>query len=258
MNEEIINLITYFIIYSFIGWVLESVLKTIVSKKPVNSGFLNGPICPIYGIGAIIMYVFLDDVSQKPLIAFCLGFVVLSIWEYAVGTLLEKLFETKYWDYSNHKFNLQGRVCLTNSICWGVLGVLFIDVLHPFMQDVLSGFNQEWILYADITIMVIMLIDLIVSVNVILGMKEKLMRIEELNNSIKEKLNDAKQKGKDIEIKNESVQLIIDDLNKKRNKIVRKSYKTAMRLKMAFPTMKSEQITNFINQKMDYFKKDKN
>ena len=111
MDLNFTNIIAYFIIYSFLGWVLESVYKTLYQKKLVNSGFLYGPFCPIYGFGAIIMYLFLDEVANKPIITFCLGFVILSIWEYVVATILEKIFNTKYWDYSNNMFNLNEEVC---------------------------------------------------------------------------------------------------------------------------------------------------
>lgn len=257
MENNLINLVTYFIIYSFFGWVLESVVKTIALRKPVNSGFLYGPFCPIYGFGAIIMYLFLEDVSNKPIVTFCLGFVVLSIWEYAVGTLLEKLFHTKYWDYSDHKFNLSGRVCLTNSIFWGILGVVFIDIIHPLIQSGLDKINPEWILIADIVIILMILIDVIISVNIVLGMKDKIKRVEELNEKIKEKLEEIKQKGKDLEIKNESLQAVVDDLKKRRDRIIRHSYRYVYRIKKAFPTMKSEQITNFLNQKIEPFKREK-
>ena len=98
--QVLFELITYFIIYSFLGWLIESVYKSIFEKKIINSGFLHGPFCPIYGMGAIIMYLILQDFKGNPLVIFILGFVVLSIWEYIVGVLLEKLFKTQYWDYS--------------------------------------------------------------------------------------------------------------------------------------------------------------
>ena len=125
MDIDIIKILTYFIIYSFLGWLLESVFKTILEKKIVNSGFLHGPFCPIYGIGAIIMYLGLNNFSKYPILVFILGFLILSIWEYIVGWGLEKLFNTKYWDYSKNKFNIKGRVCLMNSLFWGVLGMIF-------------------------------------------------------------------------------------------------------------------------------------
>lgn len=122
----IIKTLDYFFIYSFIGWVLESVYKTIYEKKLVNSGFLYGPFCPIYGLGALIMYAFLSGYNDNPLHVFVIGFVILSIWEYIVAWAIEKVLHEKYWDYSNNKFNINGRVCLLNSLFWGILGVIYI------------------------------------------------------------------------------------------------------------------------------------
>lgn len=257
MENELLNLVTYFIIYSFFGWVLESIFKTVNARKFVNSGFLFGPFCPIYGFGAIIMYLFLRDTSSNIVLTFCLGFVALSIWEYAVGTLLEKAFNTKYWDYSERKFNLSGRVCLENSIFWGILGVVFINIMHPLVVDGLSKINQEWILIADVVIMLLIIIDSIINININLAMKNKLKHIEELNDRIKEKIEEIKQKGKDKEIKSESLQAVVDSLKKKREKIIIRSYRHIYRIKRAFPTIKSEQITKLLDKKSDFLRKDK-
>ncbi|MBR3162493.1 MAG: hypothetical protein IKF17_00110 [Clostridia bacterium] len=250
--EMFINLLTYFLIYSFLGWCIESVFKSFCEKKLVNSGFLYGPFCPIYGYGAIIMYIFLDDVRSKPFITFCLGFVVLSIWEYAVGVFLEKVFHRKYWDYSKNKFNLQGRVCLLNSIFWGVLGVLFIDIIHPFVTSLLSNISYTTIIYCDICLVVAIAIDTIVSISNNFSIATQLKRVEELNNSIKEKIEEIKNKGKNVE---KSLQDTLEELKNKRAKIIRKSYRQIVRLKRAFPSLKSEEFTKFLSDKKDFFKK---
>lgn len=121
MKEQLFNILTYFVIYSFLGWVMESIVRSVSEKKLINTGFLVGPMCPIYGIGAMIMLLFLDRFENNILLLFIVSIVVLTIWEYLVGVLLETIFKTKYWDYSDQKFNFQGRVCLTNSICWEYL-----------------------------------------------------------------------------------------------------------------------------------------
>ena len=99
IDINIFQLITYFIIYSFLGWVMESIVRTIAEKKIINTGFLYGPFCPIYGFGAIIMLLFLKTFDKNWIILFLASFVILSLWEYLVGVLLEKMFHTKYWDY---------------------------------------------------------------------------------------------------------------------------------------------------------------
>ena len=138
MDNTFFHILAYFVIYSFLGWVLESIVRTICERKIINTGFLIGPFCPIYGFGAIIMILFLDGFKNNILLLFFISVIVLTLWEYVVGVLLEKLFHTKYWDYSDHKFNYKGRICLTNSIAWGILGVLFINYIHPFIIRMLS------------------------------------------------------------------------------------------------------------------------
>ena len=136
MENQFFSMLTYFIIYSILGWILESVFRSICEKKLINTGFLKGPFCPIYGIGAIIMITLLSGIKDAPVLLFLISFIVLTIWEYLVGVLLEKLFKTKYWDYSDHKFNYKGRICLTNSLAWGILGVLFTKYIHPFIENI--------------------------------------------------------------------------------------------------------------------------
>ena len=143
MEQKLFELLTYFIVYSFLGWIMESIVRSIAEKKIINTGFLIGPICPIYGIGAIIITSFLSQFQNNLILLFIIAIVVLTTWEYLVGIILEKMFNTKYWDYSDQKFNFQGRICLVNSICWGVLAVVFIKYIHPSVQQIISRIDSR-------------------------------------------------------------------------------------------------------------------
>ena len=257
MEINFLNILTYFILYSFLGWVLESVFKTILQKKPVNSGFLNGPFCPIYGIGAIIMFVFLKGFKDNSILLFFIAFLILSIWEYIVGFLLEKIFKTKYWDYSDRKINIHGRVCLMNSIFWGILGVVYINYINPFMVQLLSLIDTKIVLYLDIILSVGLIIDCIISIISIVEIDSALKYIDELNYEIKSKLDEIKIITKTIDKSKGSVQSIIDELNKEKDKFVERLYKRIDRLKTAFPTMKSEKITEILNYKLEFRNKSK-
>lgn len=241
-GTEIINLIVYFIIYSFFGWILESIVKTILTKKIVNSGFLYGPFCPIYGIGAIIMLLFLGKFKNDIIILFAMGFLVLSMWEYAVGVLLEKVFQTKYWDYTENFCNIKGRVCLLNSLFWGFLGVIFIRVIHPFIENYINQISQTTIIIASVTIGIWMLIDFIVTSIKVKNIQLKVDRLKEITETIKAKLEEVKEIGESKTINIESIQKVIEDLKYKQTKIKRKLYRQTNRLRKAFPTMKSEVI----------------
>ena len=258
MNISLLELITYFIIYSFLGWTMESVVRSISERKLINTGFLKGPFCPIYGIGATIMFLFLDGFENKPILLFGIAFIMLTSWEYIVGVLLETVFHTKYWDYSEHKFNFQGRICLTNSICWGILGVLFVKYIHPFIQEMIAKVDTNLLNYIIAILFVILIADTISSIIHVKNIKATLEKIENTNKEIKEKLKEIKalKKGKEEKsIATENIQQMIENLKKKRNKIILHLYKNVYRLKKAFPTINTKEITEVLNQKIELRKK---
>lgn len=263
MEKQLFLLLTYFLIYSVLGWIMESVFRSVSEKKIINTGFLRGPICPIYGFGAIIMITILSRFSNNIVLLFIASVVILTFWEYIVGVLLEKMFHTKYWDYSDHKINFQGRICLTNSIYWGILGVVFLKFIHPFMQELVGKINID-ILYFIIAISsLVFLVDVITSIVKVLNIQKALEKVEELNNEIKEKLNEIKMAAKEAE-KNaeklaitENIQKLVDDLNRKRNRIILRLYKNVYRLKKAFPAIDTKEVREILNKKIE-FKKIKN
>lgn len=259
MECNIFNLLTYFIIYSIAGWVLESVYRSFCEKKLINTGFLYGPFCPIYGIGAIIMFLFLEKFQGKLLILFLISFFVLSLWEYIVGAFLEKVFKTRYWDYSKQKINIKGRVCLFNSICWGVLGVFFITYIHPYVEKNIELMNPYILRIVIYIIAIIVLIDSIVSIIKTKNIKLALQRVEELNNQIKEKIEEIKKiNNKNIKTDIvENMQKTVETLKKKKNRLYRSLYRRVYRLKKAFPDIQSKEITEILNKKKELVKKEK-
>ena len=263
MNFNLFEILTYFIIYSVLGWIMESIVRSICEKKIINTGFFKGPCCPIYGIGAIIMFLFLDSFENKPILIFFLSTIILTLWEYLVGVLLEKLFNTKYWDYSDQKFNFQGRICLVNSICWGILGVVFIKYIHPFVQSIVSRVDKNVLTFTMIIFTIVFFVDMIVSIINVKNIKSTLNKIEEMNREIKEKLKELKdlniKKEKEIEKSAlENMQQIVEDLKRKRNKTILRLYKNVYRLKKAFPAINTKEITEVLNKKIELRKKEKN
>lgn len=256
MRYTIFNLLTYFIMYSIAGWMLESTYRSIREKRIINSGFLLGPFCPIYGTGAIIMLLFLEKFKGNVIALFIISFLVLSTWEYLVGVLLEKIFKTKYWDYSDHKINIKGRVCLSNSIYWGILGVLFIEYIHPFIEKNIGLINPVFLNTMIVIVVVLFIVDTIISVITTINIKTALDKTEELNNQIKEKLEEIKNlSSKDI--KNdiiENLQNKIEALKNKKNRLFRRLYRKVYRLKKAFPDIQSKEITEILSRKIELIK----
>lgn len=247
----IVKIISYFILYSFVGWTIESVFKSILQKKWVNSGFLNGPFCPIYGIGALIMFLCLNKLNNNIFLVFIVGFFVLSIWEYIVGVFLEKAFHTKYWDYTGNKFNIKGRVCLFNSICWGVLSVLFIHFWHPFISAQIDKIPEN-ILVIIVSILSAYIVgDTIQSVVKTKNLDKRLEKLKELNETIKEKLSELNNIKITRPDYSKNLQEIVDKLQVQQKSLKHKVLRQTTRLKKAFPTMKSEKISEFLNQKIE-------
>lgn len=180
-----------FLIYSFMGWSIEVVNSLISEKKFVNRGFMLGPYCPIYGYSAIIMVLYLDQYRDNVLTVFLLAVVVCSVVEYLVSYVMEKLFNARWWDYSNRKFNINGRVCLTNAFLFGILGVILVYFINPFLYKLISKMNTKVLMIISIILLVLFVIDFITSMGVTCKLKNSMKRIkkdstEEMNKKVKE------------------------------------------------------------------------
>ena len=252
METEIIKIIFYFFLYSFLGWAMESIYLTIGQRKIVNTGFLYGPFCPIYGFGAVVLYILLNHLHGNPLAIFSVGFIVLSIWEYFVGYLLEKIFKTKYWDYSNNKFNINGRVCLLNSIYWGFLSVFFIEIWNPWVEMQFSKLTINVFLYIDIILVTYMLIDFIFSAIKATNLRKRISKLIKLGESLKERVEELKKSSS--EKQKVALQNIIDDLKLKQKRYKKKTDKQIEKLKIAFPTVQSDHIKEYLRLKVQEIK----
>ena len=124
-----------FLTYSILGWLIEVIVCTIETKKFVNRGFLIGPYCPLYGVSALLMVWFLHDYKNDLLILFAMSIFICSVTEYITSYTLEKIFKARWWDYRHLKLNINGRVCMINSIVFGILGILLIVYINPFLLD---------------------------------------------------------------------------------------------------------------------------
>ena len=132
-NENQKNVL-YFFIYSFLGWILETAFCLVTQAKFMKRGFLYGPVCPMYGFAAVIMIQLLKNVKTNTVGKFAICMIVFTVFEYVVAVVLESLFGLRWWDYSNEVLNFQGRISLPYSIAWGILGVIFVDKIHPAVK----------------------------------------------------------------------------------------------------------------------------
>ena len=130
-GTDVYHLIASFVIYSILGWLLESIYMSFCNKKLTNRGFAKGPFCPIYGFGATIGYLVLVPLKDKYVLLFCTGAVIATIFEYIVGRAMIKLLGELWWDYNNKPFNFQGIICLESTLAWGVYAIGVVQ----FLQD---------------------------------------------------------------------------------------------------------------------------
>lgn len=175
MLYTVVTYILYFFCYSFIGWIVESTYCSFGEKKLVNRGFLTGPIIPIYGAGTLTMAVCLTPIKNldisipigsfhlpiTPIFVFLAGIVVCDIVEFITSYVMEKLFHARWWDYSNKKFNIQGRICLQHSMYWGVGSVIFLYLIHPITEYCFSRLIETVGYIACAVFLVIFIIDVI-------------------------------------------------------------------------------------------------
>lgn len=182
------ELYAYFMIYSFLGWAMESTYVSINAKKWVNRGFINGPFCPIYGTGALLILLALKPVSDSILLLFLGGFVIATVVEYLIGLILEKLFHATWWDYSQKPFNIKGRVCLERSVEWGVLTAFVMRVVAACDCDFVAAIPRAWGEFAATLLLAYLAVDTTITVLHILRFNEKLASLSEAHDALQKKL----------------------------------------------------------------------
>lgn len=166
-----------FIIYAFLGWILEVTCKLIEYKKFINRGFLIGPYCPIYGWGAIAITFLLYRYSYDPLILFLMTMLTCSILEYSTSWIMEKLFKARWWDYSKRKFNIDGRVCLGTMVPFGLFGMFLTYVSNPYIVRLFNKVDVNTLNIIAIVILILYLIDNVISTVVILGFRKTAVQV---------------------------------------------------------------------------------
>lgn len=174
----IIDYFLWFIIYSFFGWLWETGLYILRDKRFVNRGFLNGTLCPIYGVGACASIAILYGRVSNPVFLFLFGLIICTAVEYVTHWLLEVLFHATWWDYSKQKFNIKGRVCLTSAVFFGICITALIIFVHPFVSKMTSELPQLTKLVIAIIIYTVLLIDTTLTVNVLVDLDRKLQAIQ--------------------------------------------------------------------------------
>ena len=188
----ITQLFLLFLFYSFVGWCCEEVYVSSLQKKFVYRGMLYGPICPIYGFGALAILYLLYPWRQTYGRLFFASLIITSILEYITSWVLEKLFHAKWWDYSTKFCNLNGRVCLLNSVLFGILGVLFEHFLHPAAFKLISlPVLLPYEKYIAIILAVILAVDIAFTIHKLIDFRKTLDKLKAKEEELRTKILEA-------------------------------------------------------------------
>lgn len=191
--DNIIKYILLFFFYSFAGWCLESLYCSIGEKKLINRGFLTGPLCPIYGVAALVITILIyNPFKNNPLLVFLLGIVLCDIVEYLTSYIMEKLFAARWWDYTYEFINIKGRICLKHSLYWGVISVIFVNVIHPAVDNLYNKLNGEYTGYILAVILVVFAADLINAVRKAMDIRKLQKKLNRFISEFSVELNNIK------------------------------------------------------------------
>lgn len=141
---DLYHIVAAFLIYSMIGWLVESVYMSICNRKVTNRGFAKGPFCPIYGFGGVLGYLILNPLQGKYIELYIAGAVIATLFEFLVGKLMLALFGELWWDYNEKPFNYQGIVCLESTIAWGFYAVIIIMFLNGKIMGLIDRYSYEF------------------------------------------------------------------------------------------------------------------
>lgn len=188
-------LILYFFVYGFFGWCTEVGYAAVKEKQFVNRGFLNGPICPIYGVGVGVVVQFLSPYKSNLILLYISSVILVTLLEGVTGFALDKIFHNKWWDYSRQPLNIGGYVCLTFSLIWGAACVIIVDFIHPLIHTMLTYIPFAAGIILIVILGISMFADLYVTASGILKMNKRLEKMEKIALELHEL---SQQLGEDI------------------------------------------------------------
>lgn len=171
-----------FMLFSLFGYIAEMTMCVIVDRKITNRGFLCGPVIPIYGVGSVFLILLLDRYKSNPFIVFIFGMIITTAIEYLTSYLLEKIFHNRWWDYSQNRYNVNGRICLLNTSLFGVGSLAIIYLANPIFQDFLSQMNQTALIVTALICFIIFTLDVIYSCIVAYNLRNQIIIFSELKN----------------------------------------------------------------------------
>ena len=250
--------ILYFFVYGFLGWCTEVIFAAFKQHRFVNRGFLNGPICPIYGVGVTLVIACLEAFQSNLLLLYISSVILVTVLEGVTGWAMDKLFHNKWWDYTKLPFNIGGYVCLLFSLIWGVACVFIVYFVHPLIHQVLSLIPHTAGIALIAILGIALLSDIIVTTSAIVKFNQYLERLKHItdelhaiSNQIGSELyqnvmhvldmqESSRQKLDDVKLEvSEEIRMQIVELKTRAQNLGEKVPKPARRLLKAFPKLES-------------------
>ncbi len=187
MSLRLYDICWFFIIYSLIGWIIEVIFHAVVKGQIVNRGFLNGPVCPVYGFGMLGVLIIYNAVgSDNTFVIFVEGLVFTTLIELLAGIILNRFFHARWWDYSSMPLNLNGYICAGFSIIWGLAVVFVIKLVHVFIFNITSAIIPVNIGWPVLTVLyAVFITDTVVTALTLTGLNKKLEELDRISESIK-------------------------------------------------------------------------
>lgn len=250
--------ILYFFVYGFLGWCTEVIFTAFKQHRFVNRGFLNGPICPIYGVGVTLVIACLEAFQSNLLLLYISSVILVTVLEGVTGWAMDKLFHNKWWDYSKLPFNIGGYVCLLFSLIWGVACVFIVYFVHPLIHQVLSLIPHTAGIALIAILGIALLSDIIVTTSAIVKFNQYLERLKHITDELHAISNQigaelyqnvmhvldmqesSRQKLDDVKLEvSEEIRMQIVELKTRAQNLGEKVPKPARRLLKAFPKLES-------------------
>lgn len=205
----------YFIVYSVLGWCMETVYCSLKERRPVPRGFLYGPLCPIYGVGVLMMILWFQPLMGRPVLFYVVSTITMSAWEYFVGWFLETTTHIKYWDYSMYPFNLKGRICLWVCLTWGALSFVVLYFIHPYVVSRLAGLRGPGLYFADGVFLGILIADAAATVYQLVKASQMIARLQQAGDELRRQasLGRAELSGKLDGVRDKLEELMPDQLD---------------------------------------------
>lgn len=265
MPQNIYEFLWVFLVYAVLGWITEVIYAGVNEGKFVNRGFLNGPYCPIYGLGVLVVLAVLYPIREHWVLLFLGSLLLTTALEFITGFILEKIFHNKWWDYTDVPFNICGYVCLKFSILWGLGCTFIIDIVHPMIYYWIRKIPDTLDLMLLSVILFLLVVDISATIADILAFNKRLRHLDEIAENMRklsnelgeevfEKTSAAILKKEDLHAKRDAGLAQLEALKSEFDAKIKNRHRGSERLIHAFPKITSKKWGNSLEKYKDILK----